>query len=582
MKIPYGMANFADIRQDGYFYADKTRFIPVLEDANTGRYGVLLRPRRSGKSLLLSMLADYYDIASADRFDERFAGLYVHKNPTPLRTSYLVLRLDFSTMDTHAGPERIEATFVDAVRARVRDFLLHYQDLVPSYRELLPKLDGYKSAASLMLELFSAQLKSSLRIFVLIDEYDSFANDLLSQRRLDHYHEVIEGSGFVRTFYKTLKAATGGGPVSRLLATGVSPVALDDMASGFNITTDLTQNRHLNALCGFTRAEVTQAVAELVSEMPELGPAEPIADDLMRYYNGYLFSRLAKEPVCNPDMVLYFLRQLQQTGSYPEDLLDKNVRTDYGKLRRLVQQPGGTEDWQREIIEKIISEGCIASQIVDRFGVRRLYEPVHLVSLLFYMGLLTIRGVHEGLLYLEVPNQVMRQMHWEELVFLLREQAGAIINTTELQAAVVRMAYHGDLSPFLRLIQDRVLLVLSNRDLMHFDEKHIKMLLLSYLSLSPVYRALSEKEVAQGYSDLLLALDGRFPDARYSFLLELKHVKTGATEEQVEAARTEAEGQLARYLLDQGLLPVLLGERQIKAAVVVFIGAKEHRVWMVR
>jgi hypothetical protein len=281
-------------------------------------------------------------------------------------------------------------------------------------------------------------------------------------------------------------------------------------------------------------------------------------------------------------MVLYYLQRLQKQGRPPGDLLDKNVRTDYGKLRRLVQQPGGTEDWQRDIIEKVLSDGRIASPIVDRFGVRRLYEPVHLVSLLFYMGLLTIRGVEESKLYLEVPNQVMRQMHWEELTQILREQAGAVIDISDLQEAVTRMAYHGDIAPFLNLIQQRVLQVLSNRDLMKFDEKHLKMVLLSYLSLSPVYRALSEKEVAQGYSDLLLALDGRFPDAKYAYLLELKHVKSGATEDQIEAARAEAEAQLARYLADRGILPALLGQRQIKAAAIVFIGAREHRVWSVR
>ena len=582
MNIPYGMANFADLRREGYFYADKTPFISVLEHANTARYLLLLRPRRAGKSLLLNMLADYYDRARAGSFDELFAGLSVHQHPTPLRGRYLVLQMDFSTVDTGSGPELLEASFVDSVRAQVRDFLRRYQDVFPAYRALLDRLEGYKSATSLMLDLFSADIPPDQKFYVLIDEYDSFATELLARRRADLYHDVIGGAGFVRTFYKALKLAAGKGTVARLLATGVSPVMLDDLSSGFNILTQITLSHRYNAICGFTRAEVEQAVDELLEETPGLAQRDRLVADLIGAYNGYLFSERARERLCNPDMVLYFLQQLRDTGAYPQDLLDKNVRTDYGKLRQVASPPGGAEAWHQRLIETILTEGGLASPIVDRFGARHLYEPAHLTSLLYYMGLLTIGGARDGQLWLEVPNLVMRRMHWEEVTVVLREQTGIVVDTGDLAAAVSRMAYHGELQPFLDLIQQRVLQVLSNRDLMKFDEKHLKMILLSYLSLSPIYRPLSEKEMAQGYSDLLLALDRRFPDARFAYLLELKHVRSGASEEEIAAASAEGAEQINRYLGDSGLLPALMGERGIHAAVVVFIGARGHRLHPVR
>jgi hypothetical protein len=216
-------------------------------------------------------------------------------------------------------------------------------------------------------------------------------------------------------------------------------------------------------------------------------------------------------------------------------------------------------------MDSLLIEGRVRSPLVERFGARRLYERHHLTSLMCFMGLLTIGPSIEGETTMEVPNQVVRGLHWEELALLLREQAGVHIETLDLQAAVSRMAYHGEIDPFLALLRDGVLKVLSNRDLMKFDEKHLKMVMLTYLSMSPIFRPLSEKEFAQGYGDLFLALDQRFPDARYAYLIELKHLHGAAGDEEITAARDEAEAQLQRYLADQGLLPALTGGRALKA-----------------
>ncbi len=582
MKNPYALSNFAQLRKGGFFYADKTPFLTYLEDSDTGRYVIFLRPRRFGKSLLISLMEHYYDLAQAPAFDALFSGLAVHRTPTPLANRFLVLRLDFSVVDVQSGKEALSATFLTAIRASVGAFLRKYEKYVPAYIGLLARLDRVHEPNSVMIELFAATQDSGHEIYLLVDEYDNFLNELISARNISLYYELVQGGGFVRSFYKTLKAATATGVVSRLFITGVSPMTLDDLSSGFNIGRNQTLKAQINALCGFTQAEVEQAVDLFLHETPHLAQRDPLLVDLRRFYNGYLFSEDASERIYNPDMVLYFLQELRQKRGYPKELLDPNVRTDYGKLVQLARPPEGKADWHRELMDTLLIEGRVRSPLVEQFGARRLYEHHHLTSLMCFMGLLTIGPSIDGESTMEVPNQVVRTLHWEELALLLREQAGVHIETLDLQGAVSRMAYHGEIDPFLELLRDGVLKVLSNRDLMKFDEKHLKMIMLTYLSMSPIFRPLSEKEFAQGYGDLFLALDRRFPDARYAYLIELKHLRSGADEDEIAKARAEAEAQLGRYLIDDGLLPALTGGRTLKAVAVIFCGASAYHCFDVR
>ncbi len=191
------------------------------------------------------------------------------------------------------------------------------------------------------------------------------------------------------------------------------------------------------------------------------------------------------------------------------------------------------------------------------------------------MGLVTIEGYIEGQLTFRIPNHVIRMLHCEELAVILRSRGGAAVDTWQLQNAVSKMAYHGDLEPFFGLVQRNVLEVLSNRDLIRFDEKAVKVILLTYLSLSPIYRPISELELSQGYADLFLALDRRYPDAKYAFLLELKSLKAGASPEEVETKRLEAVGQLERYLADPRVLELVKGYRTLRAVSVVVVGGRE-------
>ena len=582
MKIPYGMANFAQIQEEGFFYADKTHFIPLLESNDFGnRYLVFLRPRRFGKSLLVSMLRYYYDLAEAQRFDRLFRGLHIHQNPTHEHNRYLVLPFDFSTVDASAGKEVLRTGFTNNVREAIRRATRPYLADFPAFAELQERLGRLEDAASLLDALLSAARSANLDLYLLVDEYDSVPNDLLARGETDLYQDMVMDKGFMRAFYKAIKAGAQAGIIRRVFITGVTPVPLDDMASGFNISTNISTDATFNTLCGFTRNDVADAVHRFLARTPELGEPQTLLETLAALYDGYCFTEHGGEPVFNPDMVLYYLRQLRVRGGPPTQVLDINVRTDYTKIRAIASPPGGSQAWHLDYLQNLLTEGGVTGNLVESFGSRNMYDQRHLTSLLYFMGLLTLAGTTRGRLRFAVPNRVVQTLHWEELASLLRDRGGARVDVEHLLDSVSTMAYDGDPAPFLALVRDGVLKRLSNRDLIRFDEKHLKLLLLTYLSFSPIYQPVSEQEMAQGYCDLLLALDNRFPDATYAYVLELKHLNAGARDDALQAARAQAAAQLDRYLADPRL-PALLGHRTILGVSVILVGATNLHWWVER
>ena len=586
MKIPYGLCNFELIRQEGFFYADKTRFLPELEAHH--RNVLFLRPRRFGKSTLVSMMEHYYDLGRRDSFDALFRGLWIHEHPTTEQGAYLVLPLDFSGVATDAGQDVMRRSFVENVRGHVRTFLLRYRDRIPALGDVYDTLHQIQGAESLISEVLSVIAATSHKIYVLIDEYDHFANRLLSGGAEDVYKAIVEKTGFVRTFYAALKSGTKG-PVGRIFITGVSPLMLDDLSSGFNITSQASLDATLAPFAGFTRAETERAVDEFLatsqslSVSPELADRSALLDVLEAHYNGYRFSPSAAERVFNSDMVLYFLHAIQRSGAYPVNMLDPNVRTEYEHLRRIGAASGAGMAERRALLESILSEGHIRSEIVERFGVKLLPTREAFLSLLYFLGMLTLgTSPRSGMGYdMEIPNRVIHELQWEHLSLMLREAAGVVIDVSALQAALTAMAERGEIDAFLTLFHTHVIQAFSNRDTRGLDEKTIKLLLMTYASLGRAFFPLSEKEFAQGYGDLFLGAAPGVAGARYSWLLELKYLKTGAKAAEVEAAFAEAEAQVARYASDRDLLPILLGDRALKAGMLVFVGAKKvlFRPW---
>jgi hypothetical protein len=586
VKIPYGISDFGTIRGEGFFYADKTPFLPVLEAGY--RHLVFLRPRRFGKSTLVSMLEHYYDVGRQGRWDALFGGLWVHEHPTAEQGRYLVLTLDFSSVATDRGQEALLRTFAQAVRSRVAAFLLRYRERVPALSDLYARLDDHQDAEGLMVWVLNLVAASPYRIYLIIDEYDHFANRLLSAGEGTVYDAIVKGTGFVRSFYATLKSGTTGA-VGRMFVTGVSPLMLDDLSSGFNMATHASMDAGLSALAGFTRADTERAVGEFLAARPALhaspglGDREALLRVLEEHYNGYRFSPRASERVFNSDMVLYFLSALDRSGAYPDNMLDRNVRTEYGHLQRIGTLSGANLSERRALLETIVGEGHIRSEIIEQFGVASLASHAGFLSLLYYLGMLTLGTAPRDVAGydLEIPNRVIRELQWEHLALMLRDDANVTLNVDDLRAALGAMAVEGEIAPFLEVFHKQVIQAFSNRDLRGLDEKTIKLLLMTYASLGRAFYPLSEKEFAQGYGDLFLGASRDVAGARFSWLLELKYLKTGAKPAQIEAAFAEAEAQVARYASDPALLPILLGDRALKAGMLVFVGAKRvlFRPW---
>lgn len=587
MKIPYGISDFGQIRAEGFFYADKTPFLPVLEAGY--RHLVFLRPRRFGKSTLVSLLEHYYDLGKRDGFDALFGGLWVHQHPTSEQGRYLILSLDFSSVATDRGQETLLRTFFEAVRSRVVTFLLRYRDRLPELGHLYARLNDFQDTEALIGRVLSVVAATPHKIYLLIDEYDHFANRLLSAGEGPVYDAIIKKTGFVRSFYATLKTGTTSGAVGRMFITGVSPLLLDDLSSGFNIATHGSLSPRLATLAGFTRQETARAVDEFlaahprIAALPELGDREALLGVLEEHYNGYRFSESATERVFNSDMVLYYLRELDDRGQSPDTMLDRNVRTDYGHLQRIGTLSGADLAERRALLQTILSEGHIRSEIVEQFGVASLASNKNFLSLLYFLGMLTLGTSKRSFAGydLEIPNRVIRELQWEHLALMLQEEARVTLKVDDLGVALGAMAVEGEIAPFLDLFHKHVLQTFSNRDVRGLDEKTIKLLLMTYASLGRAFYPLSEKEFAQGYGDLFLGASRNVGGARFSWLLELKYLKTGARPAQIEAAFAEAEAQVVRYASDQALLPILLGDRALKAGMLVFVGAKRvlFRPW---
>ena len=426
------------------------------------------------------------------------------------------------------------------------------------------------------------------KVYLIIDEYDHFANRLLSSGDGALYDAIVKKTGFVRTFYAALKVATRSS-VARMFVTGVSPLMLDDLSSGFNIATHGSMDADLSALAGFTRADVERAVDAFLAArpalgaIPELGDRDTLLRVLEEHYNGYRFSPGATERVFNSDMVLYFLSAIARSRAYPDDMLDQNVRTEYGHLARIGALTGTNLAERRALLQTIVGEGHIRSQIIKQFGVASLGTHAGFVSLLYFLGMLTLGASPKDVdgYDLEIPNRVIRELQWEHMALMLQEDATVTINVDALRSALGKMAVTGEIAPFLDLFHTQVIQAFSNRDLRGLDEKTIKLLLLTYASLGSAFYPLSEKEFAQGYGDLFLGASRNVAGANFSWLLELKYLKTGAKPAQIEAAFAEAETQVARYASDKALLPILLGDRALKAGMLVFVGAKRvlFRPW---
>jgi hypothetical protein len=564
-RLPYGNSDFKSIRMENYAYVDKTRYIELLEQENN-KNQFFIRPRKFGKSLFFTTLSYYYDLNEAENFDRLFGDLYIGKHPTPERNSHAVMKFDFSGLDT-SSEENFVASFSNKVQNTVRQFFRIYQDIFSETEYYLAQISEKNPGTETIDLAFDAADTDKVKLFFIIDEYDHFANDLIAMgNRLgkDFYKTVVAANGLVRDFYERIKTATKSSVVNRTFITGISPVMLDDLTSGYNIATILTLNPKYNEMMGFTQEEVEWLMKETGVD-PKL-----INVDMERYYNGYLFHKDGKYRIYNPSMVLYFFSQILEFGKPPENIIDLNLKIDYGRLQRLVQN-----EKNRETLIRIVKEDGIVTEILQKFSIDMLNDDDYFVSLLFYMGLLTIKEPYLFQLKLTIPNYSIQTIYWEYILKLTKENSPDMsLETRFLSEAIYALAMEGDINRFITYVSQNAFSKLSDYDLQRFDEKYIQILLLAYLFMSKIYVPMSEYEAVPGRTDIFLQRNPLLPQIKYEWIFELKYGRTDAKETEIAAKREEGLSQISQYLQSHRLG----GRSDLKAAVIVFIGKSKFEI----
>ncbi len=564
-RLPYGNSDFKRIIFENYAYVDKTMYIEMLEkEANPNQF--FIRPRKFGKSLFFMTLSYYYDLNEAENFDKLFGDLYIGKHPTPERNTYAVMRFDFSGLDTSSEQSFIKS-FSTNVQNRVCNFFNLYDSIFPDAKKDIRQIEDANQGVSALEKVFDAAEQNRIKLFFIIDEYDHFANDLIAMGNMqgtDIYKSMIAANGIVRDFYERLKNASKSSIVNRTFITGISPVMLDDLTSGYNIAIVLTMEPKYNEMMGFTQEEVEWLMRETGVD------PKYINVDMPAYYDGYLFHKDGAHSVYNPAMVLYFFQQIISRQQSPEYIVDLNMQIDYGRLRRLFKNESN-----RETLLKIIKDGGIVSELLQKFPIDMLEEDSQFVSLLFYMGLLTIKGAYLNKMRLEIPNFSVKTMYWDYIVRMTHDTSPLMtIQSQPLDESIIAAAMEGDISRFIDYVSKNAFSKFSDQDLKHFDEKYIKALLLAYLFMSKIYIPMSEYETVPGRADIYLQRDPRLPQVKWEWILELKYCKTGAKPAEIAKLQKEGGEQIKQYLGSHRL-----GNRSdLKAAVIVFIGKNKYRI----
>jgi hypothetical protein len=552
-KIPYGISDYARLIKENYYYVDKTRFIETVEASPSFLF--LIRPRRFGKSLWLTLMKAYYDINNAEEFNALFGQTYIGQHPTEERNSYLILSFNFSSVNPDI--EKVESSFEKHCQQVFHSFYISYKSILGE--DFLVGFEEHKTAED-RIEFIARYCQAiNQSIYLIIDEYDNFTNTILSQQGSSKYAELTHGNGFLRLFFNKIKAGTTdiGASIKKIFITGVSPVTLDDVTSGFNIAKNITNDARFNAIVGFTEQELIL----LLNHYKEAGLIEEPVGNLLaimrEWYNNYCFSeKKTNERMYNSDMVLYFMTSYLQEGETPKMLIDDNIKIDYGKLRHLIildKKINGNFS----IIKKIAEDGEIVSSIKSSFSAEKLINKESFVSLLYYFGILTIDRVEEDETVLRVPNNAIREVLFSYIVEGYDEAEIFEVNPFELKEMAHKMAFAGEWKPFFTFFSEQIKKQTSVRDFIN-GEKTVQMFHLVYLNSANYFVVHSEPEMGKGFADLWLQPNFIVrPNMRHCYLVEFKYVKREQEAEVknpesslVQRLNAEASEQLLRYAND--------------------------------
>ena len=564
--LPYGMMNFADIRLDNYYYVDKTSFIPVIEQSD--RFFFFIRPRRFGKSLTLNMLQHYYDVHTRDKFDALFGDLYIGKHPTRDRNSYLVLYLNFSGISGELHNYR------QGLDAHCNTSFDYFCDI---YAEYLPQgikeVLNEKAGAVEQLDYLYHQCElAGQQIYLFIDEYDHFTNAILSDAESIHrYTEETHKEGYLRAFFNRVKAGTYSS-IKRCFITGVSPVTMDDLTSGFNIGTNYSLTPKFNAMMGFTEDEVREMLTYYSTKAPFHHTVDELIELMKPWYDNYCFAQECYDQptLYNSNMVLYFVKNyIDNNGKAPRNMIESNIRIDYEKLRMLIRKDKEFAH-DASIIQTLVSQGYITGELKDGFPAANIVDSDNFVSLLYYFGMLTVSGTYKGKTKLIIPNQVVREQLYTYLLNTYNEADLSFSNheKDELSSA---LAYDGAWQSYFNYIADCLKRYASQRDKQK-GESFVHGFTLAMTAQNRFYRPISEADTQSGYVDIFLSpMLEIYPDMSHSYIIELKYAKYKDPESRVEELRAEGVSQANRYA-DTDRVKNAIGTTQLHKIVVVYKG----------
>ena len=510
-QVPYGVADFAMVIEQNLYYVDKTMFIPELEKQPRNLF--FIRPRRFGKSIFLSMLYSYYDCTQSHKFQSLFGNLWIGQHPTPLQGKYQVLFLDFSQITGNI--DKLETKFNSYLSINLDAFVRQYSEYYQAEMEEILAQEDFEEKMEL---IFKAAKAHQYHLYLIIDEYDNFTNVILNERGEKVYHAITHADGFYRDVFKKFK-----GNFERIFMMGVSPVTLDDVTSGFNIGWNISIKPEFDEMLGFSTTDVVEMFTYYKEHgsIPADSDIDAIVNDMKPWYDNYCFAEEAlkkKTRMFNCDMVLYYLRNYMDNGCSPRQMIDPNTRTDYGKMKKLLQFDK-LDGERKGIIRKIAEEEQIVTQLYESFSAYQIPKAEIFPSLLFYYGMLTIKGTRGSKLILGIPNNNVRKQYYG---YLEEEyQAKAYVDVNQLTDYYYDMAYDGKWEEGLRFMADAYAKVSSVRDGIE-AERNLQGFFMAYLNLNDYYITAPELELNHGYCDFFLLPDLTHYASQHSYILELK------------------------------------------------------------
>ena len=560
-QIPYGVADFVTVRERNLYYVDKTMYLQELEAQPWSLF--FIRPRRFGKSLFISMMRAYYDKSMADEFDKLFGNLWVGQHPTPLKNRYQVLHLDFSRAGSNL--ERLEENFNTYCCNRLDNFMDRYGKEYPS--DKVERMYASRNSTEKFNLLNDMAHDLGHPLYLIVDEYDNFTNIVLNEQGEAVYHAITHADGFYRDTFKLFK-----GMFERIFLTGVSPVTLDDLTSGFNIGWHLSTNPRFDKMLGFSTEDVRTMFTyyKEAGRLPQDCDVEAMIADMKPWYNNYCFAKECLKSdvrVFNCDMVLYYLSHYADSGCPPEQMLDPNTKTDYSKLKKLLQFDKLDGD-RKSVLMRIAEEGKIVTELFTSFPARELTNPEIFPSLLFYYGMLTIIGTRGKRLILGIPNNNVRQQYYGYLLEIY--QKANSLNLNEINDYFDKMTFDGHWEEALRYIADAYQKLSSVRDMIE-GERNIQGFFMAYLSLNSYYLTAPEVELNHGFCDFFLLPDMTHYHAEHSYILELKYLAKKDFAEKGKKQWQDAIEQINRYAVAPRVEALRQGT-QLHKIIMQFVG----------